>query len=217
MNQNDAIQLVDVNKSFHDKPVLEHINLTVPEGSRVALMGPSGAGKSTLLKLIAHLIQPDTGTVITQADQQKISLVFDRDYLYEWMSCRENIELGLEQTRKNRKISKERAEKWGAFFNCSSFLDQKAGTLSAGQRQRTSLARAMMKEPEILLLDESFRSLDESLRRELMDKLIKLQKEQGFTIVAATHSSLEASQYYDTIYLVDHGTITPVSFNDLDE
>lgn len=158
-------------------------------GQRIALMGTSGIGKTTLLKVIAGILPVPSGTLIRNGS---VSMVFDQDGLCPDLSARENIELGLPWTRHNKEERKHKAEEWGTFFGCEAFLDQKVSTLSAGQRKRTGLARAMMKEPDLLLLDETFHALDPNLRKQLGQKILELQKKHGFALVFATHNEREA-------------------------
>lgn len=171
--------------------ILSGTSLQLNEGERLALMGPSGIGKSTLLKTIAGLIIPAAGSVMVP---ERISYVFDDHGLYPRLSARENIELGVNWASVSRAERKTLAVEYAGLFDCLSFLDQKAETLSAGQRKRTALAQAMMKKPQLLLLDETFHALDPQLRLELMNTLLHLQKKLNFGLIFATHDGREAKR-----------------------
>lgn len=178
-----------INVTLGGKTILEDFSLTVCRKGRVALCGPSGIGKSTVLRVLAGLIDPNQGTLDRVGT---VSMVFDDDRLYPCLSTLENICLGCDWGTIPRALRTNAARNWASIFHCDTFLKQKAGTLSAGQRKRTALARAMMKNPDLLLLDETFHALDEKLRYVLMDTLLQLQKQMGFAIVFATHDLREA-------------------------
>lgn len=182
------VGLQNVSVVIDEKVILRDLSLQIYTGDRIALVGPSGIGKSTLLKTIAGLLTPAEGKIKVCGN---VSFVFDDNKLYPLLSALENIELGVDFSRVTGKERKKKAARWASVFSCTAFLQQKCQTLSAGQRKRTALARAMMKEPQILLLDETFHALDPELRLELIDALLKLQKEMGFAIVFATHDLRE--------------------------
>lgn len=179
----------NVDKAFDGKQILSNLNLKIYANERIALMGPSGSGKTTILKMIAGLVEPDQGHV---SSTQNVSMVFDADDLYRELSAYRNVELGLDFSKFDRAKRKEKVMHWAQKFSCLSFLDQLTSNLSAGQRKRVALARAMMKEPDILILDETFPALDPALRQEIIQTLLKLQKERNFALVFATHHEEEA-------------------------
>lgn len=119
-------------------------------------------------------------------------MVFDRDGLYPMLTGSENVELGVDWSKMKKAARWQEAENWIKVFDAESFAHQKTRTLSAGQRKRIALARAMMKDPNLLLLDETFHALDKTLRLQLMETILKLQKEMGFALVFATHDPTEA-------------------------
>lgn len=192
-NQNEEEKLlfhaIDISKAFDNKQILSDLNLQICADQRIALMGPSGSGKTTLLKIIAGIVQPDQGSVYLTPS---VSMVFDEDDLYQELSAFRNIELGLDFSKSNKKERQEKVMFWAKQFSCLPFLDQLAATLSAGQRKRVALARAMMKEPNLLLLDETFHALDPTLRQETIQTLLRLQQEKHFALVFATHHEEEA-------------------------
>lgn len=188
-NLDILVSLQDIRVELNQNCILNHLSLQIRRGQRLALMGPSGVGKSTLLKVLAGILEPSEGEVFHQGT---VSMVFDQDALYPMLSCLENVELGVDFSKTSSKQRREMAKHWIQVFDCQSFWKQKASTLSAGQRKRTGLARAMMKSPDLLLLDETFHALDESLRKQLMETILKLQEQMHFTLVFSTHDPLEA-------------------------
>lgn len=204
-----SFEFCGVTKIFDGQTVLRDVSFVIPQGGRSVLLGPSGAGKSTILQLLAGLKKPDAGEVICTA--RRISYVFDRPMLYDALTCLENIECGLPMGRKQKKQIEQKALHWASIFQCTSFLHQKASTLSAGQRQRTALARAMMKDPDLLLMDESLGALDGALRWQLMASLIRLHEEKAFTMVYVTHSFEEALTMGEHVFLVEKDCVRPVS------
>lgn len=191
MKDQTVVHLKDICVSFDGKAVFDHFDISLSRGDRLALCGPSGIGKSTLIRLMAGLLAPQSGSVKRNGS---VSVVFDDNKLYPQMSCRENIELGIDWSKSSRNERREESEKWIEAFDCSSFSDQRVSTLSAGQKKRTALARAMMKHPDLLLLDETFHALDPKLKDELIGELLELQRESGFAIVFATHDLREAEK-----------------------
>lgn len=197
--------LCNVDKAYEGRKVLDQVSMILEPGSRNVIIGPSGSGKSTLLRILAGLEVPDAGSIENRVE--RVSFVFDRAGLYPALSALENIMLGVPLTWRNYQKTEAAARKKAEIFACGSFLEQKAGTLSAGQRSRIALARAMMKEPELLLLDESFASLDGALRSQLIATLLQVQQEQGFTLVCVTHSFEEALSISTHLYAAGDGKI----------
>ncbi len=191
MKDQTVVYLKDICVSFDGKAVFDHFDISLSRGDRLALCGPSGIGKSTLIRLMAGLLAPQSGSAVRYGN---VSVVFDDNKLYPQMSCRENIELGIDWSKSSRIERHEESEKWMEIFDCRDFADQRVSTLSAGQRKRTALARAMMKHPDLLLLDETFHALDPKLKDELIGELLELQSKSGFAIVFATHDLREAQK-----------------------
>lgn len=182
------------------KKILEGIDLKIYPASRIALMGESGIGKSTILKLLAGILEPTEGKVVRP---ERISMVFDQEGLYPMLSAMTNIQLGIDWSACSRKERKEKAQKWGELFNCESFWDQPVSTLSAGQRKRIALARAMMKEPQLLLLDEIFHALDSQLRIQIMETVKDICQKKQIALVFATHDPSEAEFFGAEIFQLE--------------
>lgn len=213
-SKSGGIVFEQVNKSFNNKPVLQGIDFMIPYGSRFVLYGPSGSGKSTILRLISGLIQPDSGRILGLEDKS-LSLVFQEDRLFEEITCYDNIAYGLDQRLYSKDIIRQKVQYWAEVFRCTGYLNQVTSTLSGGQRQRAALARAFMKDPDIVLLDESFRSMDLLLREELTNKILELQKQRNFTLIVVTHSFEEAQKFGQQVLLLKQGKVlqkgTPAS------
>ena len=201
----EVIRFDGVVKTYKDRKALDHITFEIPQGSRVTLFGPSGAGKSTILRLIAGLIQPDEGTI--SGTDVPISMAFQNHQLFEQLSAQDNIAFGLDCRRYDRKTIEEKTRQWAEFFKCADVLKQKAGTLSGGQQQRVGLARAFMKEPKVLLLDETFSAMDYALKEELIEKILQLHKEKNFTLISITHSAEEGQKLGDLMFLMKDGRL----------
>ncbi|MBN8539348.1 MAG: ABC transporter ATP-binding protein [Deltaproteobacteria bacterium] len=191
-----VVDLEDVKKSFAKTgPVLENLNLSILRGQFVCFLGPSGCGKSTVLRLIAGLEKSDSGRVSVQDDRtQGVSFVFQEPHLLPWRTTVENVMLPLEL--RGRIPSSERfdiavraLEKVGL----GEALQKRPHELSGGMKMRVSLARALVTNPGILLLDEPFAALDEVTRFQLQEDLLKYWDEKKMTVVFVTHSISEAA------------------------
>ena len=200
------VSLRNLSKSFTRKgkelSVIKDVNLDIKSGEIVALLGPSGCGKSTLLRLIAGLEQPTSGEVTI--DERKIvglddrcSIVFQEPRLLPWRSIVENVELGLRGRRDNGKAIQLLAEVGlGEFAAC---LPRQ---VSGGMAQRAALSRALISEPQVLLLDEPLAALDALTRLQMQDLLSQLVATTGVTIVLVTHDIDEALYLADRIVVL---------------
>ena len=187
-----ALQLTDLRRAFDDGVVaIDGVELTVEEGQFVALLGPSGCGKSTLLRLVAGLDAPSGGRVELVGDPQ-LAYVFQDPHLLPWRTVLRNVALPLELRGVAKSEAAAKAQEaltgvdlaeWGAHYPAQ---------LSGGMRMRVSLARALVTEPRVLLLDEPFGALDELTRLRLDERLRALWRERGLTVLFVTHSISEA-------------------------
>lgn len=177
-------------------PVLDRIDLSIAPGEFVALLGPSGCGKSTLLRLIAGLDQPSSGRLladgirIAKPDPSRL-LVFQAPTLYPWRSVRKNVALGLE-ARGVLRHKAARIDEALALVGLAEFADALPHQLSGGMAQRTALARALVNDPALLLLDEPLGQLDSLTRITMQGELVRLWQRAGFTAVMVTHDVEEA-------------------------
>jgi len=205
----------NLQKSWGDNEVIKHISFDVPEATFTVLLGPSGCGKSTVLRLIAGLETASGGNIqiggreVLELDASKrgISMVFQSYALFPHLNVKENILFGL----KVRKVSKQDQEKRmlhaASTVGLSDLLDRKPSQLSGGQRQRIALARAIVSEQPVCLMDEPLSNLDAKLRAEMRSEIVSLQKSLGLTMVYVTHDQVEAMTMADQIILLRDGII----------
>ena len=209
------IKLHHVSKIFNQVRVIDSLDLVIPDGKFTVLVGPSGCGKTTLLRMIAGLGPATSGQVlmdgqdITDLDPGKrdIAMVFQNYAIYPMMTVRDNIDFGL----KNRKVPKverqRRIAEVARMTGLTELLDRRPSTLSGGQRQRIALARAMVKQPKVFLMDEPLSNLDAKLRNSMSSELIEMHKNLGTTFVYVTHDQVEAMAMADMIVLINKGKI----------
>ena len=209
------IKLHHVSKIFNQVRVIDSLDLVIPDGKFTVLVGPSGCGKTTLLRMIAGLGPATSGQVlmdgqdITDLDPGKrdIAMVFQNYAIYPLMTVRDNIDFGL----KNRKVPKverqRRIAEVARMTGLTELLDRRPSTLSGGQRQRIALARAMVKQPKVFLMDEPLSNLDAKLRNSMRSELIEMHKNLGTTFVYVTHDQVEAMAMADMIVLINKGKI----------
>ena len=201
-----SIEFKNVTKQFDKTVVIKDLDLKIEDGSFTVLVGPSGCGKTTLLRMIAG-IGPQTSGEVLVGDQdvtdiepgkRGVAMVFQNYAIYPTMTVRDNIEFGL----KNQKIPKEererRVKEACEKVGMTEYLDRKPGTLSGGQRQRIALARAIVKNPSVFLMDEPLSNLDAKLRVQMRVELIELHKKLKTTFVYVTHDQVEAMSMADT-------------------
>ncbi len=213
-----TLKLENVGKHFGGVAALEPLSLDIGNGELVCLLGPSGSGKSTLLRIIGGFEAPTSGKVIidgvdvarTPAEKRPTAMVFQSHALWNHMNVFENIAFGL----KLRGTSKrEVAKKVGdalALVGLGDYGGRRPAQLSGGQRQRVAIARCLVLEPKILLMDEPFASLDQHLRDRLREEVRQIQKKLGITTVFVTHGQDEALSVADRIVVMSTGRIEQV-------
>ena len=198
-----------------DAPALENLTLAVEPGELVALLGPSGCGKTTALKVVAGLLRPTGGDVRvggrsvvgTPPERREAAMVFQKPLLFPHMSVARNVGFGLKMRKAPREESESKVHEALRRVRMEGFADRAPEELSGGQQQRVALARALVTEPKLLLLDEPFSALDASLREEMRDLVLRLQREGGHTTVFVTHDQEEAVVLADRIALVFDGKL----------
>lgn len=186
---------------------LQDIDLEIPEGEFVCIVGPSGCGKSTLLRCIAGLEPISGGHLALQgvsitAPPKNMGVVFQRDLLLEWRTVLDNVLIAAELHDLSRSDYDDRARKLLSLFGLDSFLDRYPRELSGGMRQRVSICRAMLTDPQLLLMDEPFGALDPFTRDELNSELQRTWLATGKTIVFITHSISEAVYLGDRVVVM---------------
>lgn len=184
---------------------LEDVSLEIPEGEFCVLIGPSGCGKSTLLRILAGLEEPSAGTVEIRRSTPHAPLnamVFQEQGVLPWMTVEENVAFGLQMRRLPRREIRERTERFLEKTQLLPFRHAYPKELSGGMKQRVSLARAFVTEPEILLMDEPFSALDEQNTFLLQEELLRIWSEHRRTVVYVTHSIDEAILLGDRLVLM---------------
>jgi NitT/TauT family transport system ATP-binding protein len=177
----------------YDTPILGPLSLDIKKNSFVSILGSSGAGKSTLLRLASNLIKPTSGSVkYLNNEKPNIGFVFQDPTLLPWRSVIDNVLLPAELTSKNKKTSKEKAYFWLSKVGLEGKENSLPNQLSGGQKMRVSIARAMVQDCSLLLMDEPFAALDEVSRNKLEDDLLDIWEKNKLTVLFVTHSVTEA-------------------------
>jgi sulfonate transport system ATP-binding protein len=199
-----ACELRDVNKWYGEHHVLTDVSLTVSRGEIVALIGRSGSGKSTVLRVFAGLSADHSGErTVTGAP----ALAFQEPRLFPWRDVRTNVVYGLNRSKLGGEEARSRADRALADVGLADRADVWPSTLSGGQAQRVSLARALVAEPELLLLDEPFGALDALTRLTMRGLLLDLWREHGFGVLLVTHDVDEAVAIADRVLVLDEGRV----------
>ncbi len=199
-------------------PVLENFFLSVDEGELVSLLGPSGCGKTTTLRAVAGFIEPTHGRLLIKGedctrrppDKRNIGLVFQSYALFPHLTVFDNVAFGLKMRRVDRAEVEERVAEVLAMVDMTGFEDRLPAQLSGGQQQRIALARAMVIEPDLLLLDEPLSNLDAKLRVGMRAELHRLQRQLGITTIYVTHDQAEALSLSDRIMVMNKGEIEQI-------
>ena len=185
---------------------LDDVDLSVRGGEFVCIVGPSGGGKSTLLRLLAGLEQSSSGEIridVARSDRPETSMIFQEQSTFPWMTVRQNTAFGLEMRRVEPRARDERVAYYLQKVGLSDFANAYPHQLSGGMKQRVCLARAFANEPEVLLMDEPFASLDEQTRILMQEELLRVwEGEGGRTVVFITHSIDEAVLLADTVVVM---------------
>jgi len=217
-----SIEVRNITKTFGDFAALKDVTLDVPSGELVALLGPSGSGKTTLLRIIAGLEFPDSGTILfhgedattRSARERRVGFVFQHYALFRHMTVFENVAFGLRvrprKLRPNERTIRKKVQELLKLVQLDWLADHLPSQLSGGQRQRIALARALAVEPQILLLDEPFGSLDAKVRLELRRWLRRLHDEIHITSVFVTHDQEEALEVADRVVVMNMGQVEQI-------
>lgn len=192
----------DLGKRFGDLVVLDGLSFAVERDQVSCLVGPTGCGKSTLLRLLVGLDKPDHGEVTLGLDPLKVGVVFQDDALLPWRSVAENVALPLQVRRCGRARRAELVDRVLERLDLSDLRDVSAADLSGGYRQRVSLARALVGDPQLLILDEPFGHLDPDSREAIEARLTAWAKERRASVVFVTHNIEEAVMLADRIHVM---------------
>jgi ABC-type Fe3+/spermidine/putrescine transport system ATPase subunit len=212
------LELQGINKAYDDNQVLSDLNLTVYKGELCCLLGSSGCGKSTTLKIIAGLVQPDSGKIIlagrdisaVAVQRRNVGMVFQNYALFPHMDVENNVAYGLRRRKLKKDIIKRKVEEILDLVELRDYNHRRIHELSGGQQQRVALARALVIEPELLLLDEPLSNLDARLREVMRKEIRRIQKTLDITTVFVTHDQEEAMSISDRIGIMNQGIIEQI-------
>ncbi len=215
---NKLIDLVNISKSYDGELILDDLNLYIRENEFLTLLGPSGCGKTTTLRLIGGFESPDQGKVIFDGqditklppNKRKLNTVFQKYALFTHMTIAENIAFGLKIKKKSKAYIDDKIKYALKLVNLDGYENRMADQLSGGQQQRIAIARAIVNEPKVLLLDEPLGALDLKLRQDMQYELIRLKNELGITFIYVTHDQEEALTMSDTIVVMNQGYIQQI-------
>ena len=214
----EMIRLVKVSKEFDGETVLNAIDLTIDKNEFVTLLGPSGCGKTTTLRIIGGFESASSGDVFFDgqrindipAYERKVNTVFQRYALFPHLNVYENIAFGLHIAKKEGKEIKHKVKQALDLVNLQGYEKRPIRSLSGGQQQRIAIARAVVNEPKVLLLDEPLAALDLKMRKEMQIELKNMQKQLGITFVFVTHDQEEALTMSDTVVVMKGGVIQQI-------
>src|SRR3954449_12598227 len=213
-----SVRLKELTKLFGETRAVDRVSLTIEPGGMVALLGPSGCGKTTTLRMIAGLVEPNAGDIILDGKpithvpvhRRNIGMLFQNYALFPHMTVAENIAFGLETRGIKRAAAAERVARALQLVQLPEYGSRMPGQLSGGQQQRGGLARALVVEPALLLLDEPLGALDKALRQSMQVELRALQQRLGVTTVMVTHDQDEALTMADRIGIMRDGRVEQV-------
>ncbi|HJB94989.1 MAG TPA: ABC transporter ATP-binding protein [Candidatus Mediterraneibacter intestinigallinarum] len=211
----NIIELRNIKKVFDDTAVVEDFNLTVRRGEFVTFLGPSGCGKTTTLRMIAGFEFPTEGEILLNGEDishlppnlRPINTVFQRYALFPHLNVYDNVAFGLNLKKLPKNVIREKVEKVLEVVDLEGFEKRKISTLSGGQQQRIAIARAIVNEPDILLLDEPLGALDLKMRKEMQLELKSMHERLGITFIYVTHDQEEALTMSDKVVVMSDGMI----------
>lgn len=212
------IHLENISKEYDGATVLSDINLYILKNEFLTLLGPSGCGKTTTLRLIGGFEYPTTGRVIYEGKditdvppyKRRVNTVFQKYALFPHLNVRDNIAFGLKIKKMSRGEIDRRVDKMLSLVNLAGYGKRSVDSLSGGQQQRIAIARALVNEPDVLLLDEPLGALDLKLRKEMQLELKSMQQQLGITFIYVTHDQEEALTMSDTIVVMNSGRILQI-------
>lgn len=212
----------NVGKTYGEVEAMRDVSLEVDEGEFVSIVGPSGCGKSTLMEIVGGLIEPSTGTITIAGNPVRgtdpaIGIVFQQESAFPWRTVIDNVAFGLEMVGTEKAERLRRAQDMIELVGLSGFEDRYPAELSGGMRQRVAIARTLVMQPKLILMDEPFGALDEQTRRILGEELSRIREATNATVLFITHSFDEALLLSDRIVVMTArpGTIKTVVENPL--
>ena len=196
-------------------------DLQVAAGTRIAIVGPSGAGKSTLLNLIAGFVLPTRGEIWLNGEnhtqsapyERPVSMLFQENNLFPHLTVQQNLALGLKTSLKLTALEQDQIERVADAVGLTSFLSRLPNSLSGGQKQRVALARCLLRDKPILLLDEPFSALDPELRMDMLNLIDELCHSKNLTLLLVTHQPSELTGKVDRMLRIENGRISALVMN----
>ncbi|MDE2207794.1 MAG: ABC transporter ATP-binding protein, partial [Armatimonadetes bacterium] len=212
------VQVIDLVKRFDANVAVNQISLDIADGAFMVFLGPSGCGKTTTLRCIAGLEQPQSGSIridghdVTRLppSARDIAMVFQQYAIYPHMTVRQNLEFPLRAAHMPRSTVDERVIETATMLHIEKLLERRPGKLSGGEMQRVAIGRAMVRRPQVFLMDEPLSNLDAKLRAEMRSEIKRLQNDQRATTVYVTHDQLEAMSMADQIAVMYGGILQQV-------
>ncbi len=211
------VELRNVTKTYGDTVALDGVSLTIPDGAFVVLLGPTGAGKTTTLRMVSGLDQPDEGEVMMNGQslngltpaQRNVAMVFQQYSLYPHLTVYENLAFPLRSPllKTPEDQIKAKVQRVAETLQIAHKLENKATALSGGEMQRVSIGRALVRNPEVYLMDEPLSSLDAKLRADLRVELKSIQADSGATLLYVTHDQIEAMTMATHVGVLDQGKL----------
>ncbi|MHA2379911.1 MAG: ABC transporter ATP-binding protein [Candidatus Thorarchaeota archaeon] len=215
-----SVELQGMTRRFRDGTSIGPIELSVQDGEFMTLLGPSGSGKTTTLRMVAGFIRPQSGQILFDQEDvtqlpprdRNVGMVFQSVALFPNMNVYQNIAFGLEMANWSREDTVQRVEHLADLLGIRGLLNRKINEVSGGEGQRIALARALAKQPKLLLLDEPLSALDPQLRERLQMEIRKIQEELGITTIYVTHSQDEAFAISNRVAILNEGVVWQVGY-----
>ncbi len=212
------LEIIGISKQFGKSTAVDNVSFSVARGEFVAIMGPSGCGKTTLLRILAGLETQSAGQLFIRGvdvsnvpvNKRSTRLVWQNYALFPHLSVFENIAFGLKLQPYEPMIMEGKVRRMAELTGLTEFLDRRIGQLSGGQKQRVGIARALVTEPEILLLDEPLSALDAHLRLRMQGELRRIQQQLGIAFVYVTHNQTEAFSMADRVVVMNKGRVEQI-------
>ncbi len=213
-----VLEIRNITKKFNEFEAVKEVSFTVEEGSFFSILGPSGCGKTTLLRMISGFLEPTSGSLSIRGEnvlgvppnKRPVNLVFQNLALFPMMNVTENIAFGLKRQQKSKDEIDAKVTSILDRVGLSGYEEKEISQLSGGQKQRVAIARSLVLDPSILLLDEPLGALDLKLREQMKLELKKLQKEVGTTFIYITHDQSEALMMSDQVAVMNNGQIEQI-------
>ena len=217
-DEQNFIEIKGVSKNFGDVVAVDNVNLIIKKGELFSILGASGSGKTTLLRILAGLEIPSQGSILIDGVDmtsmapydRPVNIMFQNYALFPHMSVFENIAYGLKKEGLQKESIEEKVQKMLTLVKLEGYENRKPNQLSGGQSQRVALARSLIKEPKVLLLDEPMAALDKKLRQSTQFELMDIHDELGITFVIVTHDQEEAMTLSDRIAIMEQGQFVQI-------